>query len=285
MSHVITVASTVHRSRPTVVALHCSGSSRRQWRQLTEELEDRFDVVAPDFLGAGSIGPWFGDRPFQLTDEAALTVDIIDGTEMPVHLVGHSYGGAVALRAAIERPNRVASLTLYEPTVFHILGSMGPDGRNMLRGVQALAAQIDRAILVGAYRKAAELFVDYWNGPGAWAMMPAERQAQIGHYFPKASLDFRALFNEATPLTAYRRLRVPLLLMQGEHAPAPTEMIIRKLTSFMQPASAVTVAGAGHMGPISHAEVVAENIGNFIRSTEPNVEAARGRHEAMRTAA
>jgi pimeloyl-ACP methyl ester carboxylesterase len=189
------------------------------------------------------------------------------------------------LRAAIERPNRVASLSLYEPTIFHILRSMGPDGRDMLHGVQAVAAQIERATLVGAYRKAAELFVDYWNGPGAWAAMPAERQAQIARYLPKASLDFRALFNEATPLVAYRRLRVPLLLMQGEHAPAPTDTIVRKLTSFMQPASAMTVLGAGHMGPISHAEPVAETIGDFIRSVEPNVGAARARDDVMRTAA
>src|SRR6266516_1098475 len=41
----------------------------------------------------------------------------------PVHLIGHSYGGGVALRVAVERSNRIASLTLYEPTAFQ--GSPG----------------------------------------------------------------------------------------------------------------------------------------------------------------
>src|SRR6266536_155294 len=41
----------------------------------------------------------------------------------PVHLIGHSYGGGVALRVAVERSNRIASLTLYEPAAFQ--GSPG----------------------------------------------------------------------------------------------------------------------------------------------------------------
>jgi pimeloyl-ACP methyl ester carboxylesterase len=289
MSNIITVTPATHRDKPhdkpIVIALHCSGSSRRQWRQLTTELDNQFTVIAPDLFGAGAIGPWFGDRPFQLSDEAALTVDIIDASEAPVHLVGHSYGGAVALRAAIERPNRIASLALYEPTAFHVLRSMGPDGRAALESVRAFAAKIEHAILVGAYRKAVEQFVDYWNGPGACAAMSSERRTQVGRYLPKACLDFRALFNEAVPLVAYRRLRVPVLLMRGEHAPEPTSLITGKLTSFMQPASVVTIAGASHMGPVTHARVVAEAIGNFIRSTEPIGGSMQGRRAPLHYAA
>jgi hypothetical protein len=61
-------------------------------------------------------------------------------------------------------------------------------------------------------------------------------------------------------------------------------MITSKLTSFMQPASVVTVGGAGHMGPVSHAEIVARAIGTFIRSTEP-AEATHVNRDRMRQAA
>src|SRR5256885_2231095 len=77
-----------------VVALHCSGSSGRQWQPLADLLGREYSVVAPDLFDGGSRGQWPGERPFTLKDEAAPVIDIIDRLDGPVHLVGHSYGGA-----------------------------------------------------------------------------------------------------------------------------------------------------------------------------------------------
>src|SRR5262249_15124185 len=86
-------------ARPVVVALHCSGGSGRQWRPLARALGLRFNLVAPDMIGCGAGPHWSGEHPFTLADEAARIVAILDGSAAPVHLVGHSYGGGVALRA------------------------------------------------------------------------------------------------------------------------------------------------------------------------------------------
>jgi len=117
-----------------VIALHCSGAGANQWRQLGETLDTlntdntRYSLIAPEHYGCDSVGPWSGERAFTLADEAARTVGIIDRQRGKVHLVGHSYGGGVALRAALERPHDVASITLYEPSAFHLLKSMGAHG-------------------------------------------------------------------------------------------------------------------------------------------------------------
>ncbi|HVG51430.1 MAG TPA: alpha/beta fold hydrolase, partial [Xanthobacteraceae bacterium] len=103
---IISTVRTSRDERPTVIALHCSGSSGAQWRGLEEKLGNRFSVIAPDLIGCGSSGHWEGERPFSLSDEAATVVSIIDELKKPVHLVGHSYGGAVGLRAAHERADR-----------------------------------------------------------------------------------------------------------------------------------------------------------------------------------
>jgi pimeloyl-ACP methyl ester carboxylesterase len=253
--------------------LHCSGSSGRAWRHLAAALGERFALIAPDLIGCGASPHWSGQHPFRLADDAAPVVDIIDALDAPVHLVGHSYGGAVALRAAVERPHRVASLSLYEPTPFFVLKSMGPDGAAALAEIRAVSADVDRAVVRGAYRMGARRFVDYWNGAGTWATLKPETQAELIRYVPKACLDFRALIDERLPLVAYRRVRAPLALLRGEHAPHPTDLIVRKLTDVMRPRMVEVIAGAGHMGPFSHAEAVAGAIAAHLRHSAAMTEA------------
>jgi pimeloyl-ACP methyl ester carboxylesterase len=121
----------------------------------------RFNVLMPDLLESGAALRWSGDGPFCLTDEARTIIDTIDATDGPIHLVGHSYGGCVALRIAIERPRRVASLSLYEPTVFHLLNAMGENGCRVLGEIRAWGLEIGRHVMSGAYRPAAKLFYEY----------------------------------------------------------------------------------------------------------------------------
>ena len=97
-----------------VIALHCSGAGAAQWRQLGETLGPAYQLFAPEHYGCERTGPWSGKHAFTLADEAEKTIDLIDRSERKVHLVGHSYGGGVALHAALARPGRIASLALYE---------------------------------------------------------------------------------------------------------------------------------------------------------------------------
>jgi pimeloyl-ACP methyl ester carboxylesterase len=85
--------------RPVVIALHCSGSSGRQWQALEAGLGDHCAVLAPDLIGCASVGHWGGDRAFGLDDEASTIIGFIDGWSGPVHLVGHSYGGGAPSRS------------------------------------------------------------------------------------------------------------------------------------------------------------------------------------------
>src|SRR5688500_438233 len=86
-----------------VVLLHSSGSSNAQWRALAEGLSARFRVIAPDFYGYGATEHWPGRGPFQLEREAEIVRAMLGRAGEPAHLVGHSYGGAVALHFARQR--------------------------------------------------------------------------------------------------------------------------------------------------------------------------------------
>jgi len=253
--------------KAAVIALHCSGSSARQWEALAGALGDRYCVIAPDLIGSGSQPPWPGERPFRLSDEAKPIIDIIDRQDRPVHLVGHSYGGAVALRAALARPSRVASLSLYEPMVPHVLETMGPDGIPAWQEISGMLRMIDAAIVEGAHRWAAECFVDYFNGIGRWAAMNPEAQKAIMRYAPKAALETRAVMAERVPLMTYRRLRMPALLMHGDATVQPTALITRTLAHVLT-TSCYVLGGADHMAPITHAQHVNACISHHIRQAD-----------------
>src|SRR5690606_36303793 len=129
---------------------------------------------------------------FSLSHEAEPILARIDAHQGPVHLVGHSYGGGLALHVAALRPERIASLGLYEPSAFHLLKSFGLRGQAALREIEQIASAVGQGLLTGAYRLAAITFVDYWNGAGAFAALRCEQQDELTAYVWKAVLDFHA---------------------------------------------------------------------------------------------
>jgi pimeloyl-ACP methyl ester carboxylesterase len=250
--------------RRRVIALHCSGAGASQWTYLAEALGGGYQLLAPEHFGNESAGPWTGERAFTLADEAARSIALIDECEGKIHLVGHSYGGGVALNVALARPERIASMALYEPSAFHLLRQMGGGGAEAFAEITSIVRRTCEGIVTGDYRGAASAFVDYWNGPGAWdALRPAVQEALI-RWSPKAPLDFRALIVEPTPASAYRALDFPVLILRGEHAPPPTRVIAESLSRLLPASRLLTIAGAGHMGPLTHAPEVAALIVRHI---------------------
>jgi pimeloyl-ACP methyl ester carboxylesterase len=254
--------------RGRVIALHCSGGSAGQWRTLADMLGGQYEVEALEHYGCKSTGMWCGEHAFTLRDEAARTIDLIDGSESKVHLVGHSYGGGVALHAALARPDRIASMALYEPTAFHLLRQMDGPGASAYAEIAGVAGRVCQGVVTGDYRAAVAAFVDFWNGPGAWeAMRPAAQNALI-HWAPKGPLEFRAVMDDPTPASAYGALNFPVLILRGEHAPMPTRLIAEGLAELLPAGRLLVVEGAGHMGPLTPTRDVCAPIMRHIVDAE-----------------
>lgn len=254
--------------RGRVIALHCSGGGASQWSHLAEALGGRYDVAAPEHYGSESAGPWTGEHAFTLADEAARAIELVDKSEEQVHLVGHSYGGGVALNVALARPQRIASMALYEPAAFHLLRQMGQHGGEAFAEIAEVAERICEGVVRGDYRDAVTAFVDYWNGPGAWEAMRPSLQRALIRWAPKGPLEFRALIDDATQAHAYRALKVPVLILCGEHAPMPTRIIAEDLSMLLPSSRLAVVGGAGHMGPLTHAQEVSKLIVRHIAGTQ-----------------
>jgi len=259
----------VGRERAEAVA--CSGAGAGQWRCLGEMLGRSYEVLTPEHYGSESSGPWTGEHEFTLADEAARSIALIDEHENNVHLVGHSYGGAVALNIALSRPDRISSMTLYEPSSFHLLRQMGEVGAKAFSEISAVARHLGQCVINGDYHAGVADFVEYWSNLGSWEAMHPAVQNALMRWAPKGPLDFHALFRDATPADAYGALRFPVLIIRGEHAPLPTRVISERLLELLPRCRLKIVAGAGHMGPLTHPRKVSEIISEHIA-------AARGEH-------
>lgn len=172
-----------------VVLIHGSGpgvTSYANWRLVLPALAENFRVVAPDMVGFG-----FSQRPadieYGVQTWADQVVGLMDTLELPTaHLVGNSFGGAIALRIATQHPDRVGKLVL--------MGSMGvpfpiTEGLERVWGYQPSFENMRKVLDVFAYSRELvndELAEVRYRGsiqPGFQesfaAMFPAPRQRWV----------------------------------------------------------------------------------------------------------
>ena len=251
------VAYAAAGSGETVLLLHSSAGSSAQWRPLTEILQARWRVLAPDLHGYGQTGQRPGPASPGLADAAALADAVLAQSAERIHLVGHSYGGAAALRFAVDRPQRLLSLTLIEPVAFHLLcGAPGAGDDELFHEVAVLAAGVTQAAAAGDGRGGMARFIDYWNGAGAWMRMRADGQSALARQAARVALDFHAAMTDPTRLEALRGIAVPTLILRGSASPRPTRRIAALVAQGLPNARLQTIEGAGHMLPLTHHEPV-----------------------------
>src|SRR5262249_33037505 len=182
-----------------VLCIHSSASSSAQWKPLMNRLAGRFRVLAVDLYGAGRSPAWTGARPLTLADEVALLEPVVAASGRRVHVIGHSYGGAVALTLALELPEWLASLVVFEPVLFSLLMAHDPEAP-AAREIQAVRAETSAAVDRGDLAAAGARFVDYWMGAGAWAGMPDARRQTVAAAMAAIPGEWHAIFEEPEPL-------------------------------------------------------------------------------------
>lgn len=238
-----------------VILLHSSASSAAQWRSLAQRLSGRYRVLAPDLWGYGGTG-MRRDPGFGLAHEAEIVHALLHRAGGSAHLVGHSYGGAVALHVALRHAASILSLNLIEPTAFHLLRENEAIDAAAFAEIAALAARISRAGIDGDHIGGMASFVDYWSGPGTWAAFSTSKRLALSTRLEKVGLDFQALFAEPTRLQDCWPLFMPVLLVEGSASPLPARRICGQLSRIIYGSRLEVVEGAGHMLPLTHAEQV-----------------------------
>jgi pimeloyl-ACP methyl ester carboxylesterase len=252
--------------KPAVVLLHSSMSSKSQWLTLKEQLGEDFHFLPVDLLGYGA-SPFpadaDGDYVHTLAHEVDAVIAALASRLEPgesFHLVGHSFGGACALHMARRMPQRVLSLTLFEPVAFHLLPAQDAARMEIVSVVAGIAAS-------ASDRDATRIFIDYWNRAGAFDDAPQAAQDKMIAMIAKVRLDFQALLGEPATLADLSGLTMPALVMAGQRSPASTRLLAGQLAAALPNATAMQTRG-GHMGPITHADAVNPAIAAFLSGAE-----------------
>jgi lipase len=112
-----------------ILAIHGLTGHGRRWKSLADHLTE-FSILAPDLLGHGH-SSW--DAPWSIDANVAALADLLEhDAAHPALVVGHSFGGAVALNLAATRPDLVSGLVLLDPAVGLDGGWMGRIAEQML---------------------------------------------------------------------------------------------------------------------------------------------------------
>jgi pimeloyl-ACP methyl ester carboxylesterase len=246
-----------------VVCLHSNASTSSQWRSLADLLSQRFHVIAVDGYGAGRSPDWPAGAAARLHEEVRLLAAVLDRAGDSFHLLGHSYGGAVAMKLALACSHRVRSVVVYEPTLFHLV-VRGDPMDSPAQGIWQAASDAAAAVDGGDSHAGARRFIDFWMGSGAWDAMPAARQEAVAGSMRHVRRWRDALFAETEPRSAFARLEVPVLCMAGDHSPESSLSVAGVLADTLPRVTFARQPGLGHMGPITHPERVNAQIAEFL---------------------
>ena len=242
-----------------MLLMHSSACTGGLWQGLTRHLGDGFTFFTPDLAGYGRSTCAHTHAHTGLREEADFISPLLAEDDEPFHLIGHSFGGAVALTAALAWPERVKSLVLYEPTVFSVLRHRDVEARRLFEGIVAVQADMQELIDAGFYERAMGRFVDFWNAAGSWSAKPRAERRQLSTLAPKIVEDFRMLFDFMRQ-TILPPAELPVLILCGDQSPTVATRVAQVLAGLMPTARLFILSGAGHMAPVTHPNAVAPAI-------------------------
>lgn len=217
-----------HGAAPArVVALH-------GWRRAHDDFDAvlaGLDAVAPDLPGFGASAPppavW-GSAEYA---EAVLPLCVEDG---PVVLLGHSFGGRVAVMLAAAHPEAVAGLVLTGTPLWRPGGVAAPSlplAFRVARVLHRLGVVSDRKMEARRQQSGSD---DYRAATG---VMRDVLVRAIGET------------NDGVYRDALTRVRCPVELVWGEHDTAAPLAVAEEAQSLVDSAVLTVVAGVGHLTP------------------------------------
>jgi pimeloyl-ACP methyl ester carboxylesterase len=256
-----------HGAGEPVLLLHGIGRSLEDWNEQFDRLAGRFDLIAVDLPGFG----WSARTPGRasLAAMAAALPPLLEalGVAGPVHVVGNSLGGAVAMRLAADRPDLVRSLVLANSAGF---------GREVTIGLRLLAIRpISRRLLRPNRRVAARAVRNLFGKAG----LATEDRVELAYAVASQPQRADTMLEIADELGTFRGIRpqwrqellesvarhhIPTLAIWGERDTVLPAAHLKAVAPLLPHAETHLFPEAGHMPQIELADEFAALVADFL---------------------
>jgi pimeloyl-ACP methyl ester carboxylesterase len=250
-------------SGPTVVLVPGSCSTGAAWRPIIAQWGDSFRCVTTSLLGYGGTAERRTTTDASIDHELDALEMVVHRTGGPVHLVGHSFGGMVALAAALRKRVPIASLTIIEAPVAALLRACGEDAHyaSFRRMTDGYFAAFERG-----KPEAIAAMIDFYGGAGTFASWPARLRDYAIETTHVNILDWSSGYGCPLSPSILAAIDVPTLVLWGGSSPAAVQRANELLADHIDGAARMSVAGAAHFMIATHVAEVAPAIACHIES-------------------
>jgi pimeloyl-ACP methyl ester carboxylesterase len=252
---------------PTVVLVPGSCSTGAAWRPVIAAWGDRFRSVTTSLLGYGGTAERRTARDASISHEADALESVVRRAGGSVHLVGHSFGGLVALAVALRNQVSLTSLTIIEAPAAEVLRERKDD-----RHYRAFRQMTDIyfAAFESGNAEAIETMIDFYGGAGTFADWPPRVRAYAVKTTPTNILDWASAYGfplSAESLATVRR-RLPIFVLWGGASHAAVQRANELLGARLGAVTLGAMDGAAHFMIATHVNEVAESIASHVLRAE-----------------
>jgi 3-oxoadipate enol-lactonase len=235
---------------PALLLLHSLGTSLHVWDAQADALATAFRVIRPDMRGHGLTSVTAG--PYSLHGLAGDALAVLDALGIGrAHVAGLSIGGAIAQALAARAPERVLSLILCDTAM-----TFPPESAWRERAALVRAQGMAPLVAPVLSRWVTE---DFQGDPAAEGLRAMLRRTDPEGYAGAAEALAVADLTEGT-----RALRLPTLVLVGEHDVATPPAAARALADAIPGAALTVLAGAAHIPTMQVPAAVTAAMGGFL---------------------
>lgn len=252
-----------------VLFVHGAFADHRAWEPIREEVAQNFRFIAYTQREFGT-SEWPEEPKFARDVHEADLVALLEAWGEPMHLVGYSYSGPIVLQAAMDRPDMVRRIVIFEPALPTVVEGK-PEHEQALASYGAGWGPVAEAAKQGGGENAVQIAIEHVFGlsEGEFESLPAEARAMFSDNNHTVSKLLGA--PPPTPMTCedLGKIETPVLVLWGTDTLPFFEAAAKEVAACLPNARLEEIPGAGHGGPL-------QNRDDFLQKTMSFLQEANG---------